>query len=184
LYNVREEVCIKREIKIRVNEEIRANQVRLVDVEGKHRGIFTKEEALKIAREKKMDLVEVAPEANPPVCRIMDYEKFRYEQEKQKKKSKKKQTGNVLKEIRLRYTIGEHDFKVKVRNICKFLEEGYHVKVSLEFRGREMIYRNRGRKILERVIEEVQEIGKVEVPPRMNGRNMELYLVSRRNKAR
>ena len=138
-----------------------SKEVRLIDVEGKQRGILPREEALAIAQEKELDLVEVAPQAHPPVCRIMDYKKFRYEQKKQRNKNKKKQVSNVLKEIRLSYTIGEHDFKVKVRNVYKFLEEGNRVKVSLRFKGREMIYKDKGKKLLERVSEEVQDIGRV-----------------------
>jgi len=156
----------------------------LIDTEGEQRGILPIEKALVIAQEKGLDLVEVAPQAHPPVCRIMDYEKSRYEQKKQRKKNKKKQVSNVLKEIRLSYTIGEHDFKVKVRNVYKFLGEGCRVKVSLRFKGREMIYKDKGKKILERVSEEVQDIGKVEIFPTMNGRNIELYLIPRQDKVR
>lgn len=133
------------------------------------------------AQEKGLDLVEVAPQAHPPVCRIMDYKKFRYEQKKQRKKNKKRKVSNVLKEIRLSYTIGEHDLKVKVRNACKFLKEGSRVKISLRFRGREIIYKDRGKEILERVIAEVKDVGQVEISPKMSRKSMELYLIPQQN---
>ena len=130
-----------------------------------------------MAEEQGLDLVEVAPEANPSVCRILDYGKFKYEQEKRRKKSKKKHTTNVLKEVRLSYRIGEHDFEVKMRKISKFLKEGHRVKVSLRFRGREMIYKDRGATILRRITEEMQDFGKVDSSPAMSGRSMEQYLI-------
>lgn len=167
--------------KIRINEEIRARKVRLIDEEGKQAGIFSREEALKIAREKGQDLVEVAPQASPPVCRILDYGKFKYQQEKRRKKAKKK-SSNTLKEVRLSYRIGEHDFEVKVRKIYKFLEDGHRVKVSLRFKGREMIYKEEGKKILERVAKEIEEIGKVETGPSISNRVVEQYLVPKLDK--
>ena len=124
-----------------------------------------------------MDLVEVAPEANPPVCRILDYGKFKYQQEKRRKKSKKKHSTNVLKEVRLSYRIGEHDLEVKMRKICKFLKEGHRVKITLRFRGREMIYKDRGEMILKRIAQEAQEFSKVESPPSVSGRRIEQYLI-------
>ncbi len=130
-----------------------------------------------MAREQGLDLVEVAPEAHPSVCRILDYGRFKYQQEKRRKKSRKKRSTNILKEVRLSYRIGEHDFEVKVRRICKFLKEGYRVKVSLRFRGREMIYRDRGEIMLKRIAEEVQEFSKVGSPPSMRGRSIEQYLI-------
>ena len=117
--------------------------------------------------------MEVAPQANPPVCRILDYGKFKYQQEKKKKK---KHTPS-LKEIRMTSKIEEHDFKVKLKNARRFLEEGHKVKIRLYFRGREIIYKERGREILERVVKEVGEVGRAEAPPRLMGKNMEIYLV-------
>jgi len=150
----------------------------LIDEEGKQLGILSCQEALKIARDKGLDLVEVAPGAKPPVCRILDYGKFRYQRDKRRKKSKKHST-NTLKEVRMSYKIGEHDFEVKVKKIHQFLEEGHRVKVSLRFRGREMIYRERGRGILERVSKAVEGVGKVESTPSMSGRTIEQYLIPR-----
>lgn len=169
--------------KIRVNEEIRAKRVRLIDEEGEQAGILSRENALRIAREKERDLVEVAPQAKPPVCRILDYGKFKYQQEKRKRKAKKKSIS-TLKEVRLSYRIGEHDFEVKVRKICKFLKEGHRVKLSLRFRGREMIYKEEGKRILERVVKEIEQIGKAETQPSVSHRILEQYLVPKLDKPR
>lgn len=148
-------------------------KVRLISPEGKQIGIVSREEALRKAEEAGLDLVEVAPQANPPVCRILDYGKFKYQQEKKKKK---KHTPS-LKEIRMTSKIEEHDFKVKLKNAIRFLEEGHKVKIRVYFRGREIIYKERGREILERVVKEVGEVGRAEAPPRLMGKNMEIYLV-------
>jgi len=169
--------------KIRVNEGIRAKRVRLINEEGEQAGILSGEEALRIAREKGRDLVEVAPQADPPVCRILDYGKFKYQQEKRKKKAKKKSI-NTLKEVRLSYRIGEHDFEVKVRKICKFLKEGHRVKLSLRFKGREMIYKEEGKRILERAVKEIEQIGKAETQPSVSHRILEQYLVPKLDKPR
>jgi translation initiation factor IF-3 len=126
--------------------------------------------------------VEVAPEANPSVCRILDYGKFKYQQEKRRKKSKKKHSTNILKEVRLSYRIGEHDFEVKLRKVCKFLKEGHRVKISLRFRGREMIYKDRGEMILKRIAQEAQEFSKVESPASVSGRSIEQYLAPKPTK--
>ena len=125
--------------------------------------------------------MEVAPQANPPVCRILDYGKFKYQQEKKKKKVKKK-SANTIKEVRLSYRIGEHDFEVKVRKVCKFLKEGHRVKISLRFKGREMIYREQGTKILERVSKGIGELGKAEKSQSMSNRVVEQYLVLKLDK--
>lgn len=151
----------------------------MIDEKGEQLGIFSCQEALKIAQEKELDLVEVAPEAKPPVCRILDYGKFRYQRDKRRKQSKQRHSTNALKEVRMGYKIGEHDFEVKLRKIQQFLKGGHRVKVSLRFRGREMIYKERGRGILERVSQNVKEVGKVESTPSMSGRVIEQYLIPR-----
>ncbi|TKJ47128.1 translation initiation factor IF-3 [Candidatus Aerophobetes bacterium Ae_b3a] len=166
---------------MRINSQIRAKKVRLVNEEGEQAGILSREEALRIAQEKGQDLVEVAPQADPPVCRILDYGKYKYQQEKRKKKAKKKSV-NTIKEVRLSYRIGEHDFEVKVRKICKFLKEGYRVKLSLRFKGREMIYQEQGKKILERASKEIEEVGKAETSPSISRRVVEQYLVPKLDK--
>ncbi|MEA1964268.1 MAG: translation initiation factor IF-3 [Candidatus Aerophobetes bacterium] len=167
----------KKKAEIRVNEQIRAKQVRVIGVKGEQLGLFPLKEALKIVQKEGLDLVEVAPDSNPPVCRILDYGKFKYQREKQRKKARKKQATDTLKEVRLSYKIGEHDLETKLNRISKFLQEGHKVKISLRFKGREMIYRERGEKILERVIQEVEEVGKAESSPSMRGRSIEQYLV-------
>lgn len=156
--------------------------MRLIDEKGEQIGIFSVEEALKIAQEKEEDLVEVAPEANPPVCRILDYGKFKYQQEKRKKKTKQKHSANVLKEVRLSCRIGEHDFEVKVRKVCEFLKEGHRVKLSLRFKGREMAYKERGKVILDRMVEKIEGVGKVETTPAISNKTIEQYLIPKVSK--
>ncbi len=124
-----------------------------------------------------MDLLEVAPQADPPVCRVIDYGKFKYQEEKRRKKNKKPHDSNILKEVRLGYRIGEHDFEIKCRKVLKFLEEGHKVKVVLRFRGREMIYQDRGREMLKRLVLEVEDIGKAMSSPLPRGRRLEQYLL-------
>jgi len=164
-----------------VNEEIRAKEVRVVDEEGKQVGILPLQRALEIARERGLDLIEVAPQTHPPVCRILDYGKFKYQQEKRRKKTQKKHSTGALKEIRLSYKIDEHDFMVKARSVRKFLDEGHRVKVSLRFRGREMMHRRLGEKVMERLIKETEDMGRVESSPRRSERSIELYLIPKRS---
>ncbi len=130
-----------------------------------------------MAKDREMDLLEVAPQADPPVCRILDYGKFKYQQEKKRKKSKKPHDTNVLKEVRLGYRIGEHDFQIKCRKVLKFLEEGHKVKVVLRFRGREMIYQDRGKEILGRLVREVEDTGRAMADPAARGRRLEQYIL-------
>ncbi|MBE0477848.1 translation initiation factor IF-3 [Candidatus Aerophobetes bacterium] len=160
-----------------VNEGIRAKKVRLIDAEGQQMGILSTEEALKVAQNAGLDLVEVAPQANPPVCRLLDYGKFKYQLEKKRKKSRKKRTSDALKEIRLSYQIGEHDLQVKLRKVQQFLKEGHRVKLSIRFRGRENIYKEEGKHIFEKIVKEVENLGKIESAPSTSGRRMEQYLV-------
>lgn len=134
------------------------------------------------AKDEGMDLLEVAPQADPPVCRILDYGKFKYQQEKRRRKSRKPHDSNVLKEVRLGYRIGEHDFQIKCRKISKFLGEGHKVKIVLRFRGREMIYQDRGKEILERVVREVEDIGRAASHPAARGRRLEQYIAPKSSK--
>ncbi|HHJ00603.1 MAG TPA: translation initiation factor IF-3, partial [Candidatus Aerophobetes bacterium] len=154
--------------------------VRVIDETGEQIGILPFESALEMARQRGLDLIEVAPKAHPPVCRILEYGKFKYQQEKRRRKTQKKHSSNVLKEVRLTYKIGEHDFLIKVKSIRRFLEEGHRVKVSLRFKGREMVFAERGRKILERVAGETEDIAKVESFPKDEKRVMELYLIPKK----
>ncbi len=136
-------------------------------------------QALQLAEERGLDLVEVAPNANPPVCRIMDYGKYKYEQSKKEKSSKKKQTSQQVKEIRLRPKIDEHDYDFKLKHARKFLEAGYKVKATVLFRGREMAHKEFGHKLIQRFIEDTADIAKVVREPVMEGRQIIVYLVNK-----
>jgi translation initiation factor IF-3 len=146
--------------------------VRLIDDDGSQLGITPLDEALRIADEKGLDLVEVAPSANPPVCRIMDYGKFKYEESKKAKKAQKKQHLIQVKEIKLRPKTEEHDFQFKLRHARKFLEEKNKVKFTMIFRGRELQHKDRGKALLEKAAEETKDIGFIESGPKLEGRNM------------
>jgi len=159
-----------------INEEIRAKEVRLVGANGEQIGIKPFREALQMAIDANMDLVNVAPQAKPPVCRIMDYGKFRYEQQKKEKEARKNQKIVDLKEVWFRSNIEEHDFQTKLRNVAKFLKDGDKVKCSVRFRGREIAHANIGQKILERVASEVADLCTVERAPKLEGRSMIMIL--------
>ncbi len=140
-------------------------------------GIFSKQDALRIAEEKDQDLVEIAPQADPPVCKIIDYGKFRYEQQKREKQQKKNQSVSILKEIRFHPNTDVHDFEFKAKHSINFLNEGNKVKATVRFKGREMAYTELGEDLLKRFIERAEEYAKVEVPIKMEGRNMSVILV-------
>ncbi|PAD71239.1 translation initiation factor IF-3 [Paenibacillus campinasensis] len=159
-----------------INEEIRAREVRLVGPEGEQIGIKPFREALQMAIDMNLDLVNVAPQAKPPVCRIMDYGKFRYEQQKKEKEARKNQKIVDIKEVWFRANIEEHDFQTKLRNVVKFLKDGDKVKCSVRFRGREITHANIGQKILERVKTEVADLCVVERQPKLEGRSMIMIL--------
>ncbi|MHA0856604.1 translation initiation factor IF-3 [Paenibacillus sp. CMAA1364] len=159
-----------------INDEIRAKEVRLVGAEGEQIGITPIREALQMATDLNLDLVNVAPQAKPPVCRIMDYGKFRYEQQKKEKEARKNQKIVDTKEVWFRANIDEHDYQTKLRNVVKFLKEGDKVKCSVRFRGREIAHASIGQKILERVREEVAEHSSVERFPKLEGRSMIMIL--------
>ncbi len=148
----------------------------MIDPDGKQLGIKALPEALNIARSMELDLVEVAPDANPPVCRIMNFTKFKYEEQQRAKESRKKATNIVVKEMKYRPKIGGGDFDTKTRKVSQFLGEGHKVKITIMFRGREMQHPELGRRILDRVAEEVADVGKVEVMPKQDGRNMTMVL--------
>nr|WP_279391752.1 translation initiation factor IF-3 [Shimia aestuarii] len=144
----------------------------MIGADGDNVGVVTPREALSMAEEAGLDLVEISPNANPPVCKIMDYGKFKYEQQKRESEARKKQTTIQVKEVKFRPNTDTHDYEVKMRNVLKFLEKGDKVKVTLRFRGREMAHQNLGRELLLRVAEDTKEIGKVENMPKMEGRQM------------
>ncbi len=159
-----------------INEEIRVKEVRLIDEEGNQVGVTSTKDALKAAQAKNLDLVEIAPMAKPPVCRIMDYGKFKYEQSKREKEARKNQHVITVKEMKLRPKIDEHDYQTKLKNIVKFLEGKDKVKVTIMFRGREIAYADQGKQICERVAAATSEIAVVEKPAKLEGRNMIMVL--------
>jgi translation initiation factor IF-3 len=160
----------------RLNEDITYEQIRLVSDSGEQLGILSPDEARKIAEERGMDLVEIAPNAEPPVCRLMDYGKYLYASAKKKQESKKKQKQITVKEIKFRPGTDIGDYDIKVRNLTKFLDAGNKVKVTLRFRGREMVHQELGMEMLKRVEEDLKEIGVVEQMPKMEGRQMVMVL--------
>lgn len=160
----------------RVNEEITAREVRLIDEGGANLGIKPIEEALALAAERNLDLVEVAPEANPPVCRIMDYGKYRYKQQKREREARKKQKVGTLKEMKMRPKIDQHDYDFKLKAIREFLSDGYKVRVTVFFRGREMSYLEMGKKLLEKVAEDCADLGRPEGTIQFEGKQYRLLL--------
>jgi translation initiation factor IF-3 len=160
----------------RINDRIRAREVRLVDPDGEQLGIKLLPEALAIAAQLDLDLVEVAPGANPPVCRIMDYGKFKFDAAQRAKESRRKTVHVGIKEMKYRPKIGSGDFETKTRQVAKFLEEGHKVKITIMFRGREVFHPELGKKILDRIAEQMDGMGKPEAVPRLDGRNMVMVL--------
>ncbi|WP_089966244.1 translation initiation factor IF-3 [Lihuaxuella thermophila] len=167
---------MSRENQHQVNEAIRAREVRLIGVNGDQLGIKPLREALRIAQEANLDLVNVAPQAKPPVCRIMDYGKFRYEQSKREKEARKNQKVIQVKEVRLSPSIEENDVQTKLKNVKKFLQKGDKVKLTIRFRGREITHQELGRKILDRMADEVKDISEIERQPKLEGRQMIMIL--------
>jgi len=165
-----------------VNDRIRANEVRLIGKDGEQIGVVQRKEALRLAEEANMDLVLVSPNAKPPVARVMDYGKYRYEQQKKEREARKNQKVVNIKEIRLSPTIDDHDFDTKLRNARKFLEKGDKVKVSIRFRGRAITHKDIGREVLERMAEKASDISQVESKAKMDGRSMFLMLAPKSEK--
>ncbi len=165
-----------------INEEIRAKEVRVIDAEGEMRGVLNIKEALALAEESNLDLVNVSPNAEPPVCKILDYGKYRYELQKKEKQSKKNQKVTQVKEVRLSTFIEEHDIQVKANTAKKFLKNGDKLKVSLRFRGRERDYTAKGFDVMNRFAEEVSEFGVVEKKPKFEGRSLTMFLGPKSNK--
>ncbi|WAH39160.1 translation initiation factor IF-3 [Alicyclobacillus dauci] len=159
-----------------VNDGIRAREVRVVDAENEQLGIMSLRDALRLAEERNLDLVNVAPNAKPPVCRIMDFGKFKYEQSKKEKESRKNQKVVLLKEVRMTPNIEAHDFNVKLKNVLKFLSDGSKVKVSVRFRGREITHSNIGQELLLKLAKSAEEQAVVERMPRLEGRHMVMIL--------
>ena len=163
----------------RVNEDIDNAQVRLVDADGEMIGVVPTEEALDRAADAGLDLVEVSPNADPPVCKILDFGKLKYENQKKKAEARKKQKTIDVKEIKMRPGIEEHDYQVKMRSMRRFIDDGDKVKVTLRFRGREMAHQDLGAKVLDRVRDDMDELAKVEQFPQMEGRQMTMVFAPR-----
>jgi translation initiation factor IF-3 len=159
-----------------VNDRIRAPQVRLVGADGQQIGIVSIQDAMQRAQDLDLDLVEVAPQANPPVCRIMDYGKFKYERDVRQKEARKKQTRVEVKEIKMRPKIDPHDYGTKKGHVVRFLNQGARVKVTIMFRGREMAHTELGRKLLDRLTEDLKELATVDSYPKLDGRNMVMVM--------
>ena len=167
---------------LRVNERIRISQVRVIGADGAQLGIMVPADAIKLAREQGLDLVEVAPQTSPPVCRILDFNKFRYDEQRREREAKKKHHVAKLKEVKFKPHIEEHDYSVKLNMLRKFLMRGDQAKVTMVYRGRELAHTELGRKILERLIEDLKPISKVERNPALDGRFMTMVFGSDRDK--
>lgn len=164
---------------IRINERIRVPQVRVVGSEGNQLGVMPIQKALELAVQKELDLVEVAPQIEPPVCRIMDFSKFKYDQERKEREAKKHQSRTHLKEVRLKPNIEEHDYQVKLKQAINFLNKKDKVKISLFFRGRQMQHLDLGRKVLDRFVNDIQQVGKTERNSALEGRTMSVVIAPR-----
>jgi translation initiation factor IF-3 len=160
----------------RVNDQIDTAQVRLIDQDGGMVGVVSLHKALQLAYDAGLDLVEISPGADPPVCKLLDIGKFKYEQQKKQNEARKKQKVIEIKEIKMRPGIDDHDYDVKKRAMIRFLEEGDKVKITLRFRGREMVHSELGARVLERVRADLAEVAKVEMSPRMEGRQMTMVV--------
>lgn len=161
---------------LRVNEMVRAREVRLVSETGEQLGVFSSRDAQRIAQERGLDLVEVAPAARPPVCRIMDFGKYKYEQSKRDREARKKQKVVTIKEVKMRPNIEDHDFEVRRRQTEQFLKEGDKIKATIMFRGREVVHSELGRKVLDELLAAVKDICVVERAPKLEGKNMIMIL--------
>ena len=159
-----------------MNDEIDVPQVRVIDAKGENHGVISLEDALEIADEAGLDLVEVSPQVSPPVCKVLDYGKYKYEQQKKANEARKKQKTIDVKEIKMRPSIDEHDYQVKMKNVRKFLKHGDKVKVTIRFRGREMAHQDLGLRVLTRVREELEEIIKIEQMPKTEDRLMVMVI--------
>ncbi|MBI2221694.1 MAG: translation initiation factor IF-3 [Acidobacteria bacterium] len=171
---------MRRDDRLRVNERIRVREIRVIDDSGAQIGIMAPPQALALAREKGLDLVEISPTASPPVCRIMDYGKFQYTEQKRQRQAKKHQKVIEVKEIKFRPKVDEHDYQFKKKHIERFLEDGDKVKATIFFRGREMAHPEIGRRILERLIEDLAEVATPENMPRQEGNQMHTILAQKK----
>ena len=176
------EVIVIAKDELRINEEIRAREVRVNTVDGEQLGIMPLARALELAAQHHLDLVEIAPKAKPPVCRIMDYGKYQYEQQKREKEARKLQKTVDVKEVKLRIRIEEHDFDVKTKNAIRFLEGGDKVKATIMFRGRELTHPELGEELLNKMAVKLQDIAVIERKPKLEGRNMVMIVAPKSSK--
>jgi len=171
----REHIAIAKADNVRVNDEIRADQVRVVEPDGDH-AVHPIDDAIDIAFEHELDLVQVAPNADPPVCKVIDYGKYKYKQQKKEKERRKKAQTTQLKELRFRPRTDDHDFQFKTDHARDFLEDGNKVRAYVQFRGRDIVYKDQGMEMLKKFIEELQDIARIDQPPQMEGRRMTTIL--------
>ena len=162
-----------------INEEIRDREVRVVDQNGEQLGVMSSRDALALAEERQLDLVKIAPQARPPVCKLMDYGKYRFEQSKKEREFRKNQKVITVKEVRLSATIEDHDIDVKFKNAVKFLKDGNKVKVTIRFRGRQITHSEIGRQVMNEFAERIKEYGTVDKAPQIEGRNMSMFISPR-----
>ena len=162
-----------------INEEIRDREVRVVDQNGEQLGVMSSRDALALADERQLDLVKIAPQARPPVCKLMDYGKYRFEQSKKEREFRKNQKVITVKEVRLSATIEDHDIDVKFKNAVKFLKDGNKVKVTIRFRGRQITHSDIGRQVMNEFAERIKEYGTVDKAPQIEGRNMSMFISPR-----
>ena len=162
-----------------INEEIRDREVRVVDQNGEQLGVMSGRDALALAEERQLDLVKIAPQARPPVCKLMDYGKYRFEQSKKEREFRKNQKVITVKEVRLSATIEDHDVDVKFKNAVKFLKDGNKVKVTIRFRGRQITHSEIGRQVMNEFAERIKEYGTVDKAPQIEGRNMSMFISPR-----
>ncbi|MEW6445398.1 MAG: translation initiation factor IF-3 [Pseudomonadota bacterium] len=171
----------KKDDEPRLNSEITARELRLIDAEGNQVGIVSRYDALRMAEEAELDLVEISPQASPPVCKIMDFGKFRYQQQKKANEAKKKQKVIEVKEVKFRPGTEEADYQVKLRNVVRFLEEGNKAKITLRFRGREMAHQDIGMQMYDRIEQDLGELAVVEQRPKLEGRQMVMVIAPRKH---
>ena len=165
---------------VRRNELIHAREVRVIGMDGEQLGIMSRNDAIAAAREEGCDLVEVSSNSEPPVCRIMDYGKFKYEQQKKRQDAKKRQAVVQVKEIKVRPKTDDHDYETKVRHVRRFLEDGDRCKVTVFFRGREIVHKDRGMDILDRFVKDLEDVARVDQEPRAEGRTLQMLLVPKK----
>lgn len=176
LFSLRRCITIAKDVLHEINERIRDREVRVIDSNGNMLGIMSPKEAQRIADEANLDLVKVSPNAKPPVCKILDYGKFRYEEIRRLKEMKKNQKAVVIKEIRMSVRVEEHDLEVKKKNAIKFLEQGNRVKLTIRFRGREMAYTDQGKNVLIDFAHRLEDYGTMDKNPKLEGRNMSIFI--------